>query len=80
LGRKRSGSRSIMVADARPHISLFEGIRGVDRRSLPREVLAGVILAALTIPMNIKVEGPNKRDVFIVPKAWRGEPPEPATE
>jgi hypothetical protein len=59
-----------MVADARPHISLFEGIRGVDRRSLPREVLAGVTLAALTIPMNIKVEGPNKRDVFIVPNMW----------
>jgi hypothetical protein len=54
-----------MVADARPHISLFEEIRGVDRRSLPREVLAGVTLAALT--MNIKVEGPNKRDLFIVP-------------
>jgi sulfate permease, SulP family len=37
----------------RPHIALFEGIRGVGRRSLPREVLAGVTLAALTIPMNI---------------------------
>ena len=37
----------------RPHIAIFEGIRGVDRRHLPREVLAGVTLAALTIPMNI---------------------------
>ena len=37
----------------RPRIAIFEGIRGVDRRHLPREVLAGVMLAALTIPMNI---------------------------
>lgn len=41
------------MADARPHVALFEGIRGVARRNLPHEVLAGVTLAALTIPMNI---------------------------
>lgn len=34
-------------------VRLLEGVRGVPRRALPREVLAGVTLAALAIPLNI---------------------------
>ena len=34
-------------------MQLFRGMRGVRREGLPREVLAGVTLAALAIPLNI---------------------------
>jgi high affinity sulfate transporter 1 len=36
-----------------PPLHFLEGIRGVKREDLPREILAGVTLAALMIPLNI---------------------------
>lgn len=35
------------------NIKLFQGLRGVERTDLPAEILAGVTLAALMIPLNI---------------------------
>jgi len=34
-------------------IQLFQGLRGVSQADLPTEILAGVTLAALMIPLNI---------------------------
>jgi len=31
----------------------FEGLRGIKRADLPREISAGITLAALVIPLNI---------------------------
>jgi SulP family sulfate permease len=40
-------------APAGRRVGLFRGLRGVTRAQLPQEVLAGVTLAALMIPLNI---------------------------
>lgn len=46
-----------MTTTAKPEsrfkITMFAGLRGVPRADLPREILAGITLAALVIPLNI---------------------------
>lgn len=34
-------------------IQLFQGLKGIQKANLPNEILAGVTLAALMIPLNI---------------------------